>query len=296
MSLTAKLIMRSALSALLIFFYTGPLFAQGGFLFENKTVESKILNEDRKYAIYLPADYNTSDRNYPILYLMHPAGPRGTVPNQQSWFNYGELKQYLDKAIEHGEIAPMIVVSPDANFGSKRISYYNDPEGDFNFEDFFFKEFMPHIEKAYRCRTEKGSRAIAGASMGGGATLYYALHHPELFAASCPLSAAVRGFDINNLRNRYADVDEAKLKKWYAPYNVYDLFKLVSTEDAKSIAWYIACGDDDALSKNNSLLHIQLKESEIPHEFRISDGKHDWEYWRSITADVFEFVSAKFKK
>ena len=131
---------------------------------------------DRKYAIYLPSGYESSDRSYPVLYLLHPAGPANTIPNQQSWFYYGELKQYLDKAIESVEIVPMIVVTPDANFESKRISYFNDPGGDFNFEDFFIKEFIPYIEVNYRCRTEKDSRAIAGASAGGAAVLQYAVH------------------------------------------------------------------------------------------------------------------------
>ncbi len=65
-------------------------------------------------------------------------------------------------------------------------------KGDFLYEDFFFKEFIPFIEKKYRIRAEKQYRAVAGLSMGGGGTLIYALHHPEMFAAACPLSASVR--------------------------------------------------------------------------------------------------------
>lgn len=131
------------------------LYAQGGFAYDSKTLRSEILDDERKYAIYLPPDYNTSERSYPVLYLLHPAGPRGTVPNQQGWINYGNLKNFMDNAIAKGEITPMIIVTPDANFGTKRISYYNDPGNDFNFEEFFFKEFIPYIEKTYRCRTER---------------------------------------------------------------------------------------------------------------------------------------------
>jgi len=89
------------------------------------------------------------------------------------WFYYEEIKQYSDKAISSGEIAPMIDVTPDANFESKRINYFNDPVGDFNFEDFFMKEFISYLEKNYRCRTEKDSRAIAGASMGRDVFSYF---------------------------------------------------------------------------------------------------------------------------
>lgn len=64
------------------------------------------------------------------------------------------LKTFMDRGIASGEVAPMIVVTPDANFGTRRVSYFNDPDNNFNFEDFFFKEFIPYIEKTYRCRTE----------------------------------------------------------------------------------------------------------------------------------------------
>ncbi|WP_293952846.1 MULTISPECIES: hypothetical protein [unclassified Sphingobacterium] len=47
------------------------------------------------------------------------------------WYDYGQLKSYLDDAFATGDIQPMVVVAPDANYGTKRISYFNDPMGDF---------------------------------------------------------------------------------------------------------------------------------------------------------------------
>lgn len=129
--------------------------------------------------------------------------------------NYGMLKTFMDRGIASGEVAPMIVVTPDANFGTRRVSYFNDPDNNFNFENFFFKEFIPYIEKTYRCRTERGSRAVAGASMGGGAAFFYALHHPEMFSVSCPLSAAIRGYEKSYLTQRYPEMKEAELMEWY---------------------------------------------------------------------------------
>lgn len=267
-----------------------------GTTYDDKTLESKVLKGTRKYAVYLPPDYSTSSQSYPILYLLHPAGPANTIPNQEGWFKYGELKQYLDKAIRSGEIVPMIVVTPDANFESKRISYFNDPEGDFRFEDFFFSEFIPHIEKNYRTYKDRGSRAIAGASMGGAAAFFYALHHPELFSTSSPLSAAVRPYDKDYLKSRYANVEEAKLVEWYKAYNVYELFNQQPVDQKKLVKWFIACGDDDALSANNAQLHISLKKGGINHEFSMQNGLHDWTYWRSILPDMMSFVSTNFKK
>jgi enterochelin esterase-like enzyme len=267
-----------------------------GTAYESKTLSSNILKMDRKFSIYLPAGYESSDRSYPVLYLLHPAGPANTIPNQQSWLYYGGLKQYLDRAIESGEIVPMIVVTPDANFGSKRISYFNDPEGDFNFEDFFFKEFIPYIEKNYRCRTEKDSKAIAGASLGGAAILQYVVHQPDKFSVACALSAAVRKYDSEYLKNKFPNVSDKVLIEWYKPYDVITYFENLPEKTESKTKWYISCGDDDHLSPNNALLHIAMKAKGIPHEFRIHNGAHDWSYWRNVLPEFMTYISDSFRK
>ena len=78
---------------------------------------------------------------------------------------------------------------PDAN--TKKVGYFNSIEGDWNYENFFFEELMPTVEKTYRIKSEKRFRAIAGLSMGGGGSFMYALHRPDLFSSACPLSAYV---------------------------------------------------------------------------------------------------------
>jgi len=47
---------------------------------------SKILKGERKYAVYLPPDYETSERSYPVLYLLHGAGDDHT-----GWVQFGEV-------------------------------------------------------------------------------------------------------------------------------------------------------------------------------------------------------------
>ena len=289
--------MRILLLTLTSLFLTVAIEAQSqGTAYESKTLSSNILKMDRKFSIYLPAGYESSDISYPVLYLLHPAGPANTIPNQQSWLYYGGLKQYLDRAIESGEILPMIVVTPDANFGSKRISYFNDPEGDFNFEDFFFKEFIPFIEKNYRCRTEKDSKAIAGASLGGAAVLQYVVHQPDKFSVACALSAAVRKYDSEYLKNKFPNVSDKVLIEWYKPYDVITYFENLPEKTESKTKWYISCGDDDHLSPNNALLHIAMKAKGIPHEFRIQNGAHDWSYWRSVLPEFMVYVSDSFRK
>lgn len=289
--------MKKVLTILTMGLYTVSALAQSSsVVYDAKLIDSKILGEQRKFSVYLPAGYNESDRSYPILYLLHPAGPAGTVANQQSWLYYGELQSFMDKAIGSGEITPMIVVTPDANFGTVRKSYYNDADGKFNFEQFFFEEFVPYIEKTYRVRPEKGSRAIAGASAGGGGALNFAIHHPEMFTACCGLSAAARPWDQANMKNRYPDVPESKLKDWYKQYDIFEQFSNLDEKSKNQYQLYLSCGDEDGLVIHNANLHELLNKIGYKHELRIEDGAHNWTYWRAITPDFLKFVSDAFRK
>src|SRR4030095_16678460 len=142
---------------LLVPFFAG---AQTGKVYDNLSVKSKILNMDRKFAIYLPPDYETSQRNYPVLYLLHGGGD-----DQTGWVQFGEVQNIADRAILQGIATPMIIVMPDGNPGRRGVS--NDASNTGRYEDFFFQELMPFIEKTYHIKAEKHYRAVAGLSMGG---------------------------------------------------------------------------------------------------------------------------------
>jgi len=264
-------------------------FAQSGKVYDKLSMTSKILKMERNYAIYLPPDYETSERSYPILYLLH-----GATDDQTGWVQFGEVLHITDAAIKAGTATPMIIVMPDADTG--RMGYFN--AGEWKYEDFFFQEFMPHVEQKYRIKSEKRYRAVAGLSMGGGGSFMYALHHPELFSSACPLSAYVGPLTMEELEDRmdwYKEkYSKAELKEYFKQHNVLELLQTVSVKDVKSVRWFIDCGDDDFLYEGNSLVHIAMKKKEIPHEYRVRDGKHNWTYWRESLPTVLEFVSDAF--
>ncbi len=270
----------------------GQLKAQTGKVFDNLTVTSKILKSERKFAIYLPPDYETSQRSYPVLYLLHGAGD-----DQTGWVQFGEVLSITDKAIKEGTSTAMIIVMPDADTGVR--GYFNTIDGKWNYEDFFFQELMPYVEKTYRIKTDKRYRAIAGLSMGGGGTFMYALHHPELFSSACPLSASTgpltpeagkRWLERSGTENP----SQAQLEEYYNKFSINKLIDEMEAEKLKSVKWYIDCGDDDFLYEGNSLAHISLRKKEVPHEFRIRDGAHNWTYWRTALPEVLSFVSDTF--
>ena len=270
---------------------TAVIAQSGGTVSDNLSMTSKILKMDREYAIYLPADYETSKRSYPVLYLLHGSGD-----DQSGWVQFGEVKQIADKAILDGKSTAMIIVMPDGDTGQK--GYFNSPKGDWNYEDYFFQELMPFIEKTYRIRAEKRYRAISGLSMGGGGTLMYALHHPELFSSACPLSAYAGPISLaeadTRWKKQYPGISKEDMAKYYARHSALELMNNMPDGQKKAVRWYIDCGDDDFLYEGNSMLHIAMRKKEIPHEFRTRDGAHNWTYWREALPIVLDFVSQTF--
>ena len=268
------------------------LVAQMGKVYDDLSLPSTILNGERKYAIYLPPDYETSQRSYPVLYLLHGGGD-----DQTGWVQFGEVLHIADKAINKGEATPMIIAMPDAYTG--RRGYYNDVRGEWRYEDFFFEEFMPYIENTYRIKGEKRYRAVAGLSMGGGGSFIYALRRPDLFSSACPLSASTGSLTIDDARQRLErsgveGLKDEEVENYYKRYSVLPLIAATPAEDIKSVRWFIDCGDDDFLYEGNSLVHIALHKKEVPHEFRIRDGGHTWTYWRESLPEVLSFISDAF--
>ena len=283
--------MRNFLILILFTFGSGVLMAQNGKVYDELSLKSKILGMDRKYAIYLPPGYETSQRSYPVLYLLHGGGD-----DQTGWVQFGEVQHITDKAIAEGMATPMIIVMPDANTGKR--GYSNNATGTWRYEDFFFQEFMPFIEKTYRIKADKHYRAVAGLSMGGDGTFTYALHHPELFSSACPLSAGTGPLTPEDAKTRLTKetpgISDQDITAYYNRQSVLALVNNMPDSLKKAVRWYIDVGDDDFLYEGNSLVHIAMRKKDIPHEFRTRDGAHNWTYWRTALPAVLEFVSQAF--
>ncbi len=266
-------------------------FAQTGKVMDELKLNSKILKGERKFAVYLPPDYETSSRSYPVLYLLH-----GYTDDQTGWVQFGEVQHIADKAINEGTATPMIIIMPDADTGLP--GYTNAISGNWNYEDFFFEEFMPHVEGRFRIKKKKQFRAVAGLSMGGGGSFLYALHRPDLFSSAAPLSAWMGPQTLEEM-NDFAKRENMKFEEknfnaFLEHNNPLKLVDQMSKETLNSVRWYIDCGDDDFLYEANSLMHIKLRKKEVNHEFRIRDGGHTWTYWRTALPTVLAFISERF--
>jgi len=273
-----------------------PVAAQG-IVREGLTLESRILGHTVRYTVYLPADYATSSRYYPVVYLLH-----GYTDNDMGWMQFGEAHLIVDDAIASRELPPMILIMPDAG-----VSWYiNNHDGSVRYEDFFFEEFMPQIEKRYRIRAEKRYRGVAGLSMGGFGALVYAMKHPDVFSACAPLSAAIytdtqvaawpqaRWDHVAAVLYGPGLKGEARLTAHLRANSPMHLVAHGDVDAMKQVRYWLDCGDDDRLSSANALFHVQLKERGVPHEFRMRDGGHHWPYWRSGLKAALQFIGEGF--
>jgi enterochelin esterase-like enzyme len=272
-------------------------------VFDSISFESKILKKEKTFALYLPKGYETSQRKYPVLYLLHGGGEQPPTSRQKKWIQQGDVQRIADSAIDKAFASPMIIVMPDAE-----MTYYmNNVHGKYQFEDFFFQELIPYIEKNYRCLTGKQYRAIAGQSMGGFGSLLYSIHHPEIFGTCAAMSAAVFTDEeiINMPYNEYlrrfrtamGEVKEGdpRITDFWNQNSILYLVKQVKEEQKKAVRYYLDIGDDDFLYKGNSLLHISMRDLNIPHEYLVRNGTHNWEYWKNGLPGVLNFVSEGFK-
>jgi enterochelin esterase family protein len=84
----------------------------------------------------------------------------------------------LDNLIADKKAKPMIVVMPA---GHTTPGGFRPPTANDDFVRDFLEDVVPYVEKNYRVLTDRGSRAIAGLSMGGNQSLNIAVPHLDRF-------------------------------------------------------------------------------------------------------------------
>lgn len=270
-------------------------YAQGKVI-ESLAMKSELLQKNVNYSVYLPEGFETSTQTYPVVYLLN-----GFTGNETDWTKIGLVKDISDELIKGKQMIPMVIIMPD---GDDRL-YMNKDDGTYPYEDMFLTEFMPFVEQKYRIKKEKAFRAISGLSMGGSGSLRWALTYHNLFGACAAFSAGISTEDeiINEAYESFdayfgrvspsikGKVGEDRLTETMRNYDVLHLIKSKDTELLKTVHIYFDCGDDDFLTIGNSQLHIDLTKKGIPHEFRMRDGGHTWNFWRDSLPEGLKFIS-----
>ena len=220
---------------------------------------------DRRMTVYTPAGYESSDKRYPVLYLLHGMGG-----DENAWSELGRASQILDNLIARGDAEPMIVVMTNGN-GSQQAAPGETPAGlvkpvarvpqpaKGSFVG-HFPEVVEFVDNNYRTVADKTHRAVAGLSMGGGHSLQISLENPDTFDYVGLFSSAIP----NN-----ADLAE-KLKVQF---------------EKKPALYYIAIGDQDFLYDMNKEYRALLDSNSYPYVYVESPEGHLWRNWRKYLSD-----------
>ena len=244
-----------------------------------KTIQSGILGRSVRYTIYLPAGYSESQEDYPVLYLLHGYDFNGdNEKGDLAWMSAGSMVQSTDAALKKGSLSDLIVVMP-CGFNA---FYVNGYQNGMRYEDFFFDEFIPYIESHYKVRTDRGSRAIAGLSMGGYGTTLYAFKHPDTFCMAYSFSGAVSG-------NGYVQTPKSVIEK-----------AIMDGAEPGSFPYYIMeVGTNDqiqGLYSANVEFDKYLTGKDIDHKYIERSGGHDWTFWTECYKNCLVALGDYFKK
>ncbi|GGE69941.1 S-formylglutathione hydrolase FrmB [Pedobacter psychrotolerans] len=244
---------------------------------------SKVMNKEIKAVVVKPNTYSAS-KKYPTLYLLHGAGG-----NYADW-----VKQTPDReTVENlSDLFSMVVVCPD---GGVTSWYFDSPiDKTYQYETYVSNELVNYIDQHYATIKDRSGRAITGLSMGGHGALYLAFRHQDVFGACGSMSGGVdlRPFPENwNISKRLGPYSENP-DRWEGNSVVNLTHLLVPNK----LAMMIDCGDGDFFYKVNVALHDKLLDRNIPHDFIIRPGVHNWAYWGNAIHYQMLFFSKYFER
>ena len=261
---------------------------------KNEQCPINIVKGYLPYSILLPADYNEdTEKRYPVVYMLHGHGE--TI---KTW-DKGWVSQI--ESLETTGLSPMIYVFP-TGWDSYYSNTYDDSR---KYMDMFTQEFVPFIDQTYRTVADREHRAVMGYSMGGFGAMVLPLKNPEMFSISVPLSMSFRtdeqymtesagGWDYQwgKIFGGKGLTGEARLTDYYKEHCPFYQFVPENEETLSQVKWFFHCGDDEEqLLIANDNLHVQLRDYEYDHEFRISNGGHSDSYWRTAAKETLPWIS-----
>jgi S-formylglutathione hydrolase FrmB len=155
----------------------------------SKALEGNLMGNstNREFLVYLPPDYATSGKRYPVVYVLHGGGEGDGGP-------VNDVKNAARKLLKNGDAKEMIFVFPDAtnNFiGSMYMSSITN--GDF--ETYITKELVEKVDSTYRTIPNRDSRGITGCSMGGMGSMHLALKYPDIYGVAVPMNGSISMYE-----------------------------------------------------------------------------------------------------
>ena len=223
------------------------------------------LKTTRRIWIYLPKNYEKSNKKYEVMYLQDA---QNLFDDATSYAGEWQVDETLNKIFEKTGKS-LIVVGID-NGGEKRIeelspyknAKYGGGNGD-NYVKFIVETLKPFIDKNYRTKPQRKFTTIGGSSLGALISVYAAVKYPETFGKVLAFSSAF-WFNAKEL-NEFITNSKVNLKhqKYYFIQGKHE--------------------DEDMEEQTNRVIEKHKKKNGKPKNIFLKideDGKHNEMYWR----------------
>lgn len=190
-------------------------------IIQDRSHSSRVLGETRDYRVFLPPDYQTSGKRYPVIYWFHGWSQRYNDCGPDPERDY-DVKGYGGDTIARYVAGHDVIVVKWDGYnprtpGEKYPRPYNvSPVETGRQFPLYFPELVAHIDATYRTIPDRAHRATAGLSMGGFMSFWIAGKYPDLvssasnFMGSAEFFVGPRGFDVeynhDDMHGNYAGV------------------------------------------------------------------------------------------
>lgn len=237
---------------------------------------SQVEGAWRPLIVYTPAGYDEGTKEYPVVYIQHGGGE-----DHRGWMEQGRTAQIMDNLIANGRAVPMIVVSANSNVLSRNggMGGGYSWQGMQTFRGELIENVIPFVEKAFRVKKDRKSRAMCGLSMGGGQSFYIGLRDPEVFANVGVFSTGMFG-GIQGASN--FDLEK----------EVPGILTDTKTFNQQFDVFFLTCGEQDPRIEYTRNIVKKMQEGGIGVKFNSYPGDHEWQVWRK---SLHEFAQYLFK-
>ncbi len=237
---------------------------------------SKVDEAWRPLMVYTPAGYEEGKQEYPVVYIQHGGGE-----DHRGWMEQGRTAQIMDNLIAAGKAVPMIVVSSNSNVTSRNGGFGGGYswQGMQNFRSEMVENIIPFVEKTYRVKKDRKSRAMCGLSMGGGQSFYIGLRDPDVFANVGVFSTGMFG-GISGASN--FDLEK----------EVPGILTDTKTFNEQFDVFFMSCGEQDPRIEYTRNIVKKMREGGVDVRFNSYPGDHEWQVWRK---SLHEFAQYLFK-
>ncbi|MBS1830380.1 MAG: hypothetical protein JST93_34075 [Acidobacteria bacterium] len=230
---------------------------------QHRVLKSKAMQRDVGYNVYLPPDYESSGRRYPVIYWLHGSGGN---ESSSLW-----IAEEYQKAMAGG-IEAAILVFPN---GGRKTEYRDWQPQNVWIETMIIRELIPHIDATFRTIATPAGRSLEGMSMGANGALKLAFKYPEMFHSVVAYAGSYKRLPLDGYFPGIAAEQQAwiaKLQQWWSAED--DVFELAHKNSARlgELRIRFVAGTKDIALGDAEALHPWLVARGIPHEYEILLG------------------------